>query len=134
MRICRKFHFDAAHHLPQHEGRCKCLHGHRWNVEVAISGPLQNAGPETDMVIDFKKLDEIVNGVLSDFDHCCINDLLISTPTAEQICRTLFARIDGKLAGVLSTVNCARVQAIKLDFIRVYETPDCYAEWDGSDD
>ena len=40
-----KDHFDAAHFLPWHEGKCKNLHGHRWEVEVIIqTGELDEMG------------------------------------------------------------------------------------------
>ena len=59
-----KHHFDAAHKLEDYDGPCSNLHGHRWDVLVEInSGILEN-----DMVIDFKKIKEIINSL----DHLTI--------------------------------------------------------------
>ena len=30
--------FEAAHRLPDYDGKCCRLHGHNWRVEVAVRG------------------------------------------------------------------------------------------------
>jgi 6-pyruvoyltetrahydropterin/6-carboxytetrahydropterin synthase len=52
-----KHHFDAAHKLEDYNGPCSNLHGHRWDVLVEISSGIL----ENEMVIDFKKIKEIIN-------------------------------------------------------------------------
>ncbi len=37
MRLQYRFHFDAAHQLPNYSGKCANLHGHRWEVEVVVN-------------------------------------------------------------------------------------------------
>ena len=35
-RLELEHHFDSAHYLPKHTGKCNQLHGHRWEVKVVI--------------------------------------------------------------------------------------------------
>ena len=64
--IRKKFEFEAAHVLSSsYSEECQQIHGHSYIVEVFISGPLNEDG----MVIDFKKLNEIVRPLLERWDH-----------------------------------------------------------------
>lgn len=48
--IAVKHSFEAAHRLPHLEGKCQSLHGHSWQVEVAVAAPkLDDRG----MVVEF---------------------------------------------------------------------------------
>ena len=104
-----KSHFDAAHWLEGYEGKCHELHGHRWEVEVSITGRNLDA---INMVVDFKvvkrALDEIFDTTL---DHHCLNKTLKeSNPTAEFIAEWLFEQLECKF---------------NLKSVRVWESPDC---------
>jgi 6-pyruvoyltetrahydropterin/6-carboxytetrahydropterin synthase len=79
-----KHHFDAAHKLENYDGPCANLHGHRWEVEIAIqSEELMNG-----MVIDFKK----VKKVIDKYDHTYLNDNIKAplNPTAETIAEIIW--------------------------------------------
>lgn len=121
MLIGKKYHFDSAHFLPHHEGKCKNLHGHRWDVEIEISGPIKEGGPQDGMVIDFKALDLLVNPILDQFDHHLINDLLPYSPTAENIARHIYSCL------VLNP-EFKEPSRMFVAAVRVYESPECYAE------
>lgn len=83
-----KHHFDAAHNLLNYKGVCAKMHGHRWVIEVEITThKLIN-----DMVVDFKKIKEIINY----FDHQYLNELVSFNPTAERIAQYLFKQIKTK--------------------------------------
>jgi len=85
VQIRKTFRFEAAHVLPHHPGKCARPHGHSYRVEVALSGPLQPAGPAQGMVLDFDELAAIVEPrVVERLDHVSLNDL-IENPTAEHI-------------------------------------------------
>jgi len=116
--ICRRFHFDAAHCLPNHEGKCKNLHGHRWAVDVAITGPVNREGAQDGMVYDFGNLKKAVDPVIEELDHHYLNDLLPFTPTAENLAESLYIHINNRLPLEVGVV-----------FIRVWETEDSYAEY-----
>ena len=71
--------------LPHHPGKCSRPHGHSYRVEVAVTGPLQGAGPAQGMVVDFDELSAIVKPrVVERLDHSSLNDVL-PNPTAEHI-------------------------------------------------
>ena len=119
MLVCKKISFDAAHYLPGYPGKCANLHGHHWVVELGVEGEVD---PETGMVVDFSRLKEFWEDNFQEvFDHKCLNDT-ISNPTAENI-----AIYISEACGWLKVVK------LKLVFIRVWETPDSYAEFRGKD-
>jgi len=80
MLLTRKFKFDASHTLDWHQGKCKNLHGHTFNLEIQVNGPLN----ENSVVIDFIELKQIVTQhILDKLDHSHLNDT-IQNPTAEN--------------------------------------------------
>jgi 6-pyruvoyltetrahydropterin/6-carboxytetrahydropterin synthase len=86
--IVKHFEFEAAHHLPLHQGACKHLHGHSYKLEVSITGALNTT---TGMIIDFKDFKTLVNEkIINRLDHSYLNELEhlgfpSSTPTAENM-------------------------------------------------
>lgn len=65
--VKREFRFEAAHRLPLHNGACANLHGHSYKVKVTVGskdGKLQNEGPASGMVIDFKTLSSVVKDII----------------------------------------------------------------------
>lgn len=92
--------FSSAHFLRGYKGKCEELHGHNWQVELAVkSGRLDEIG----MMIDFKELKNILKEVLSEFDHKNLNELedfLEVNPTSENIAKSIFEKIKGKRAGL----------------------------------
>lgn len=115
--ITRLYHFEAAHYLPKvPEGhRCRKMHGHNYEFEVAImSGWLNECG----FVMDFWDLDEIVQDkILVHIDHTTLNDIEgLENPTAEIISAWILSR----LQDVFQTD--VRVMAVRL-----WETKTCSA-------
>jgi 6-pyruvoyltetrahydropterin/6-carboxytetrahydropterin synthase len=53
--IRKTFRFEAAHSLPNHEGKCRELHGHSYTVELAFEGDVKPPRGQSDdgMVVDF---------------------------------------------------------------------------------
>ena len=102
--------FSAAHHLPNYNGPCECVHGHTWKVEVWIEGEIQPDG----MVVDFKRVKDVIDY----FDHGDLNDY-IANPTAENLVEWFFNELQ---------LNIPIPTVIK---VRVWESKDCYAEVSG---
>lgn len=96
LRLRREYEFDAAHFLPHHEGLCKNIHGHRYKVEIEISGSRQSAGPESGMLMDFGTLDKIMKPIIARLDHTSLN-ARFSNPTAENMVMELFFEIQEQL-------------------------------------
>ena len=92
--ITKQFKFEAAHSLPNHDGKCKNLHGHSYILEVTVSGPIQTTGPQEGMVMDFAVLSKIVDEqIINQWDHQFLNDLLPFTTTAENLAAECLKRI-----------------------------------------
>ena len=73
MIVLKEFEFDAAHYLPEYNGKCERLHGHTYKLVVKVQGTPDHEG----MVIDFIRLKNIVKeNVLVHLDHACINAAL----------------------------------------------------------
>jgi 6-pyruvoyltetrahydropterin/6-carboxytetrahydropterin synthase len=93
-------HFDAAHFLRGYRGKCEELHGHRFGVVVRIESPgLDDIG----LAYDFSELKQHLAGVISRFDHTCLNDVPPFdqlNPSSENIAATIYKELKPKLTGV----------------------------------
>lgn len=122
--ICKRYTFEAAHHLPGHNGKCARPHGHSYKVEVEVSGSLNLDEGASDfrMIMDFKDLDTKVNKVLDTLDHYDLNAIIPGRTTAENIVIFLVDQIG--LALGTSPISDPR-----LIRVRLWETEKAYAEW-----
>ena len=109
-------------------GRCanRNGHGHNYSLEVTVAG---EPDPVTGFVVDLKGLKDIMEReVLSAFDHRHLNLEVPEfapggmIPTTENIARAAWKRLE-------PAVNA--VGGAKLSAIRVYETPEIFAEYRG---
>jgi len=83
--VTKRFDFAASHQLPYHQGQCRFLHGHNYEVVVGVrSHCLQTEGPSAGMVVDFGDLKALVKPLIAKLDHTHLNDWL-PNPTAENI-------------------------------------------------
>lgn len=115
LSICKEFTFAAAHKLPNYIGQCYNLHGHEWKLEVEISGVVDE---KTGMVMDFAELKSRVKRCLiKDLDHQYLN-YLIENPTAENL-----------VMHIVKELNTQVELDIRLERIRLYETPTSFCEW-----
>ena len=106
-------HFDAAHFLRGYKGKCEALHGHRYRVVARVSTPkVDNIG----LAYDFTELKQHLNGILSRFDHVCLNDIPPFdkiNPSSENIATTIYNELKPKLTGA----------PVSLSAIEVWESP-----------
>ena len=65
MIIAKSFHWEAAHRIPWHEGKCKHIHGHSYKMIVELEGETNEKG----IVMDFKELKDIVQPYIERVDH-----------------------------------------------------------------
>ena len=102
--VIRTFRFDAAHRLPNVPAghRCANLHGHSYRVDVHVSGPVDE---RTGWVMDFGRIKQLVEPVLAQVDHRCLNDVPgLPNSTSEMIAKFLFDRIARDLPGLSAVV------------------------------
>lgn len=148
--VTRQFEFAYAHHLPGYQGKCSNLHGHNAMVEVTLSRSVPEflqleeqadyggyiSAPRVShyggMVVDFGHIKESVRDLLGTWDHSTLNDNETFThpqhcpsacvPTAENMALLVAYEVqDWADRSLLGDVLVERV--------RVYETPNNYAEW-----
>jgi 6-pyruvoyltetrahydropterin/6-carboxytetrahydropterin synthase len=64
--LTKEFTFEAAHHLPNHRGKCRHPHGHSYRLQVSLRGPIIDApGTSSDgMVMDFDDVKGIVHATI----------------------------------------------------------------------
>ena len=72
MRITRRLEFDAGHRIPDHASQCRHLHGHRYALEITLSGEIIQATGEAvnGMVMDFADVKAVAKQHVVDvWDH-----------------------------------------------------------------
>lgn len=117
--------FEAAHQLPSYQGACRQVHGHSYKLEVTVSQihtPQHNK--QMPMIIDFKKLDTIIQKqVIDRLDHCMLNDHFDNEPTAEEMVRQI-------VDWLAKPIKLATGDFAILTKVRLWETADSYATWE----
>lgn len=104
MEIYKRFRFEAAHRLPHvpPDHKCYRLHGHSFEVELAVSGPI---GEHSGWVVDFDEIRRAFAPLHDALDHRCLNDIDgLENPTSEHLCRWIWARVEPVLP-LLSAVS-----------------------------
>ena len=145
MRITRRLEFDSGHRIPNHQSRCRHLHGHRYALEVTLSGELiaTPGDPREGMVMDFSEVRAIAQReVVETWDHAFLawrEDLPIlnflatipdhrtvvfdAPPTAEHLASAAFSVLDRAYRDEYGN-------HLRLERVRLYETPKCWADAD----
>jgi 6-pyruvoyltetrahydropterin/6-carboxytetrahydropterin synthase len=107
LHLWRRYRFAASHRLHSTQfgeeenrriyGKCNNPygHGHNYVVEVAVSGPVNEA---TGMIANLADLDAYVEReVIEPFDHTYLNEEITEfrehVPTTENICIEIFNRL-----------------------------------------
>lgn len=83
--------FSAAHYLKEYRGKCEKVHGHTFQVEVAIAVlELDRTG----LGYDFAEIKKDLGAALP--DHTLLNDVFPFNPSAENIARHLYGELKKK--------------------------------------
>ena len=131
--ITKKIEFEAAHRISNYPGSCSEIHGHTYKLEVTVSGEIN---PETDMVMDFKDLKEILQKtVVAYFDHA----LILKKTTDNQ---TIFSSYPGKITWMESEPTAEQMllwmvssttphlsSGVTLQKLKLPETSGSFATW-----
>lgn len=99
----KQFRFEAAHHLPHHDGKCRRVHGHSWVGRLVVTGErLQLMGPKVGMVVDYGDLKAVVESDLEELlDHHDLNETTgLESPTSEELARWLYQRWEDRIPGL----------------------------------
>lgn len=141
--ITRRLEFDSGHRIPNHNGQCKHLHGHRYALEVTLTGEVAHHPGKADdgMVLDFGDIKRLTNQYVVDlWDHAFLvakeDEGLVAflatlpnhktvvmehVPTVENLAKAAFAI----LQPIFSKSFGGRLE---LSALRLYETPNCWAD------
>lgn len=143
MQITTRLEFDAGHRIPDHKSQCRNLHGHRYAIEITLSGDIINATnvSENGMVMDFSDVKKIAReSVVDVWDHAFLvfkedkvvldflNDLpnhktviFPSVPTAENMAAEAFRILKTQYKDTYGN-------HLTLERVRLYETPNSWAD------
>jgi 6-pyruvoyltetrahydropterin/6-carboxytetrahydropterin synthase len=143
MLITRRLEFDAGHRIPDHKSQCRHLHGHRYALEITLSGDIikQAGSPVNGMVMDFADVKAIAKTQVVDvWDHAFLayrddreivpflqslpwhkTVLLDVVPTAENLAFEAFRILDAAYRDTYGN-------HLALKQVRLYETPNCWAD------
>jgi len=97
MEIYKRFHIEAAHSLPNVPQGHKCarLHGHSYQVDIHVSGPLHES---LGWVMDFADLKQAFMPIFEQLDHRYLNEIPgLENPTAENIACWIWERLKPNL-------------------------------------
>ena len=133
--VTKEVMFDAAHLLTGYEGLCRNLHGHTYRLFASVCAEPDERG----MVVDFKRLKELVKSEIVDrFDHAFMYDA--GSATEREL--AAFLRVRGlrtvELPFSTTAENLARyfydrlAAHVPVSLVRLYETPTSCAEYSGS--
>ncbi len=141
LEITKSIEWDMGHRVPNHKHKCRNPHGHRYRLEMTVSGLIsQEKGTSQEgMVHDFGDIKQsLLANICTRLDHCFmaseedaifaslsknegkdLNIVLVPfVPTAENIVVWCYERLKDSLP--------AHLQIVRL---RLFETPTSYAEF-----
>ena len=143
LTITRKLEFDAGHRIPDHKSQCRNLHGHRYTVEITLTGQVIDVEGSSDngMIMDFSDVKTIAKEHLIDvWDHAflvyakdtAVRSFLDSLPghktviidripTVENLAQTAFDILKAAYKDRYGT-------GLHLQKLVLHETPNCWAE------
>jgi 6-pyruvoyltetrahydropterin/6-carboxytetrahydropterin synthase len=145
-RICKSFTVESGHMLSKHSEMCRFPHGHTRTIEIVVSSEVLDGN---DMVVDFKLIKHLAKEHIERYDHrMAINsndplresiaathpDSLIVfegvDPTTEVIAKEIFDFIEFQLnKGFAADGYSIQPGKVKLERVRVWETPSSWAEY-----
>jgi len=144
IRITKAYKFDMAHSLPGHDGLCKNIHGHSYELLVTLIGePISETGsPKLGMVIDFKDLKRIIKGLIVDeLDHSIVLRSDVPDALLAEMKKS-FDRIilvdyqptsENMIIDFAERIKNALPEDVKLHHLKLWETVTSYTEWFAED-
>lgn len=143
MQITTRLEFDAGHRIPSHKSQCRNLHGHRYAIEITLSGEIirQEGVSENGMVMDFSDVKAIARrSVIDVWDHAFLvykDDVVVldflntlpdhktvvmnTVPTAENMAAEAFKILRAEYHDIYGN-------HLKLERVRLYETPNSWVD------
>jgi 6-pyruvoyltetrahydropterin/6-carboxytetrahydropterin synthase len=143
LTITRKLEFDAGHRIPDHKSQCRNLHGHRYTLEITLTGTVieKEGNSDNGMIMDFSDVKALAKEHLIDvWDHAFLayekdtivrefldsipghkTVIIASIPTVENLAQTAFDILKAAYRDRYGT-------GLRLYKLVLHETPNCWAE------
>jgi 6-pyruvoyltetrahydropterin/6-carboxytetrahydropterin synthase len=143
MQITTRLEFDAGHRIPNHKSQCRNLHGHRYALEITLSGDIISASDvsENGMVMDFSDVKKIAReSVIDVWDHAflvfkedkVILDFLNSLPSHKTVIFPNVPTAENMAAEAFKILKSQYKDTygnhLTLERVRLYETPNSWAD------
>lgn len=143
MHITTRLEFDAGHRIPCHKSQCRNLHGHRYAIEITLSGDIiqQDGASDNGMVMDFSDVKAIARKAVVDvWDHAFlvyhqdtpVLDFLNSLPEHKTVVMRSVPTAENMAAEAFRILNAEYRDFygnhLKLEQVRLYETPNSWAD------
>ena len=143
MQITTRLEFDAGHRIPNHNSQCRNLHGHRYALEITLSGDIihQEKASEDGMVMDFSDVKNIARkSVVDVWDHAflvykddkTVLDFLNSLPNHKTVVFPRVPTAENMAAEAFKILKNQYKDSygnhLKLERVRLYETPNSWAD------
>jgi 6-pyruvoyltetrahydropterin/6-carboxytetrahydropterin synthase len=143
MQITTRLEFDAGHRIPNHKSQCRNLHGHRYALEITLSGDIinQSKASENGMVMDFSDVKKIAKeSVVDVWDHAflvhkddrSVLDFLNSLPNHKTVVFSSVPTAENMAAEAYKILRSQYKDTygnhLKLERVRLYETPNSWAD------
>jgi 6-pyruvoyltetrahydropterin/6-carboxytetrahydropterin synthase len=144
VQITKRIEFDAGHRLPDHNSKCRNVHGHRYALEITLDGSVVESEGVSDrgMVMDFSDVKAIANTyVVEPWDHAFLvyegdhsmlaflesqpeqkTIILSKVPTVENLAVEIYHLLEGRYRARFGN-------QLRLSCVRLYETPNSWAEY-----
>ncbi|HKB59988.1 MAG TPA: 6-carboxytetrahydropterin synthase QueD [Gallionellaceae bacterium] len=147
MQITRRLEFDAGHRIPNHSSQCRHLHGHRYAIEITLSGDIITIEgvSEQGMVMDFSDVKRIAKEQVVDaWDHAflvyrgdrMVLDFLNGVPGHKTVVLDAIPTAENLALIAFNILNSAYRDTygnhLRLERVRIYETPNNWADHAGS--
>ena len=143
MQITRRLEFDAGHRIPNHSSQCRHLHGHRYAIEITLSGDIitTEGVSEQGMVMDFSDVKRIAKEQVVDaWDHAflvyrgdrMVLDFLNGVPGHKTVVLDAIPTAENLALIAFNSLNSASRDTygnqLRLERVRIYETPNNWAD------
>ena len=145
LTITRKLEFDAGHRIPDHNSQCRNLHGHRYVLEITLTGQVVDHDGQADngMIMDFSDVKNLARENLVDvWDHAFlvydkdeqVKDFLNSLPGHKTVVLNRVPTAENLVAIAFEILDPLYTERfgnhLKLRKLRLYETPTSWADCD----
>ncbi|MET0268018.1 MAG: 6-carboxytetrahydropterin synthase QueD [Duganella sp.] len=143
LTITRKLEFDAGHRIPDHKSQCRNLHGHRYTLEITLTGEIITAEGNSDngMIMDFSDIKSLAKEHLVDvWDHAfivyeqdtAVREFLASLPGHKTVVIDRIPTVENLAHVAFGILKAAYIDrfgtGLRLHKLVLHETPNCWAE------